>query len=184
MLISSGGLQSFFFFLVFHRIWTMSFCSVLFTGDWEERERERAKNIRGKGWKSFWTCTLMGEQISSKLAASRQEFDTALDNSQTGDAMWGDEERDKRVRRMGRWMRGERGERIKSRTCYIYITSYLFLNVYLAPHFSLSKFFAFPPSSVSPLAVFLHVQCFKSVPGATLLRYSTEWNSTVAACDV
>lgn len=30
-------------------------------------------------------CTLIGEQISSKLAASRQEFNPLLDNIQSGD---------------------------------------------------------------------------------------------------
>lgn len=74
---------------------------------------KKKKNIRGKGWKSYWTCTLMGEQIPSKLAASRREFHAALDDSQTGEAIRGDEKRE--TRELG----GERiqigGERWKER---------------------------------------------------------------------
>lgn len=45
--------------------WCKARCSWIFAGDFEGKKR---KNIRGKGWKSHWTCTLMGEQIPSKLA--------------------------------------------------------------------------------------------------------------------
>lgn len=38
----------------------------------------------------------MGEQIPSKLAASRQEFDAALVHGQTGEVIRGDEKRETR----------------------------------------------------------------------------------------
>lgn len=40
----------------------------------------------------------MGEQIPSKLPASRREFDAALVDSQTGEVIRGDEKRDEGVR--------------------------------------------------------------------------------------
>lgn len=80
----------------------------------------------------------MGEQISYKLVTSRQEFNTVLDNSQTGKVIGGDEKTDKRVRRSvdtERLGRGERSCRIKSTASYIHIMSCFFLTVHLAPHF-------------------------------------------------
>ena len=132
----------FFFFFVFHRIWVSvrvfidarreTWHAVRWgTARWREK-----KSVRGKGWKSYWTCTLMGEQIPSKLAASRREFDAALDASQPREAVRGDEKRDKGVRRRAdtdRRGRGEGSERIKRRTCHVYIVSCFFLTVYPTP---------------------------------------------------
>lgn len=79
---------------IFGIYWCKESSVWLFTGD-----GERKKNLTAKGWKSHWTCTLMAEQIPSKLAPSWREFDAALVDSQTGEAIRRDEKRDKGVRR-------------------------------------------------------------------------------------
>lgn len=51
---------------------------------WGRPGGKKTKGLGGarEGGKLFHPCALMGERISSELAASRQEFDAALDGIQ------------------------------------------------------------------------------------------------------
>lgn len=157
------------------------------------RDGEKKKWVRGKGWKSYCTCTLMGKQIPSKLAASRQEFDAALDASQPGEAAQGDEKTDKGVRGeriqidRERWGEWENKEEDVSRLHHVLFLPHCVPNTI----FSLSNFpplwlivFASTPSYSSPLAVLCVRSASSVVPRARLLHYRTVRYRTVAACDV